>query len=100
MTYSEAKDLIELSDLPDDVISQCMEVVTDFKSEFEQESLECHTCNGQGEALWTDSVCPICRGTGEIKKADYRDDYGEIDPIFAQLIKPFTPSKGAYNEKL
>ncbi len=93
MTYHEAKKYIALSDLPDIVISQCMEVVNDFKSEFEPTA--CGVCNATGEAMWSDGICPICKGTGEIKEADYRNDYGEVEPIFAQLIQPFSPNKGA-----
>jgi len=70
MTYLEATQYILISDMPDCVIEQCLEVINDLEKEFELEEKQCLACNGSGEGMYSDSTCNTCSGKGEVKPFD------------------------------
>ena len=64
MTYQEAVNQVQNSELPDDVITLCLEIIEDHKYEFEHDM--CSACNGTGEGQYDGSTCQTCKGKSEI----------------------------------
>ena len=93
MTHTEAREYIVQSDLPDSVISDCLAAIDDNKDEFEPN--QCPGCGGSGMGAIETMNCTECRGSGEERETEYQNDFGNIDPIFSQLLKPYSPKKEA-----
>ena len=71
MTYQKAVNQIQESELPDEVISLCLDIIEDHKSEFEPDM--CSACNGTGEGQYDGSTCQTCRGKSEIVNQEEPD---------------------------
>jgi len=93
MTHTEAREYIAQSNLPDSVISGCMGIIDDNKGEFEPN--QCPACGGSGMGAIEKMTCSECHGSGEEQEPEYQNDFGNVDPIFSQLIKTYSPTQEA-----
>lgn len=70
MTYQDAIEHIQSIELPYEVEIGCLEVLEEYKGEFDSE--QCSACVGSGEGMYSGSTCKFCKGKGEIEKKDQR----------------------------